>query len=114
MSTTISQIQLYGKESDKIQFATNNAWSANLINGKKVLQLNIFALPGSVFTVNKHGGRKITINDSGIFALDCTTQPLEELYLSKYSYNKLQANVASHFIIIDMICVEKKEDTNNE
>lgn len=82
-----------------------SGWSENLIAGKKVTELGIYALPGTKFAVNQKGNdENLIINGSGIFNLTFGDRPITELYLSEDSYNLCKNS--SHFIVIDLIYEE--------
>ena len=98
----IAQIK-YPAEKNLPSFTSG--WSKNLIAGKKVTELGIYALPGTKFATKlKDEGSvaNIIINGSGIFNMEHLE--ITELYLSEESYN-LCIN-SSHFIVIDLIYEE--------
>lgn len=96
--------QLRYPNDDAISFDINNIWSNNLIEGKSVIQLGIYALPGTTFLINQDNkvrGEGLIINGTGIFQINTKEKPITSLRLNKNSYNNATTN--NHFIIIDLI-----------
>ena len=92
----------------QLRYPSNNApifengWSNNLIAGKNVIQLGIYALPGTEFLVNQDNkvkGESLKINGTGIFQINVEDRPITSLKLKESSY----ININEHFIIIDLI-----------
>lgn len=77
-------------------------WSNNLIEGKSVISLGIYALPGTQFLINQRNvirGESLVINGTGIFQINVEDRPITSLRLKKESYE----NIGEHFIIIDLV-----------
>lgn len=104
MAKTIEQLCFFGDES--IEFE-ENGYSTNLINGKNVIQLGIYAVPGTKFRINQidsDNSKDLIINGSGIFSMNIENRPITKLSIFKNSFENI-AN-SQHQIIIDLITEE--------
>lgn len=81
---------------------SGNYWSPNLLeNLGSVIQLGIYALPGTEFRTSENIEQTFIINGSGLFSLNTQQIPLNYLSLNKKSYENILKG--QHFIIIDLI-----------
>ena len=106
MAKQIKQLRLIGNiDTDSITFDEDAIWSNNLIAGKYVVQLGIYALPGTQFLLNQDDeidGEDLQINNMGIFQVDVEERPITSLKLKRASYDKLRS-MGNHMIVIDYI-----------
>ena len=75
--------------------------NTDFASGKKIKQLGIYALPGTIFQINGEDNR-LVINGSGILQIDGEDVPITSLKLFNYA----APMVENHFIIIDMVYEE--------
>ena len=105
MTRQFTQLRYIGANSEAISFESGSEWSNNLIDGKYVVQLGIYALPGTKFLLNQDNklmGENLVINNTGIFQIDIEDRPITSLRLNKNSYENLSEN-SGHVIIIDLL-----------
>lgn len=110
MASKIKQIRfpgypISGDDYWKQDQNTKKFWSPNLLKDLgSVIQLGIYALPGTEFRTNENIEQTLIINGSGLFSLNVEEIPLNYLSLNKDSYdNTVQSQ---HFIIIDLVYEE--------
>ena len=113
MARKIKQIRFPGHDIDTwvLDQNTGKEWSSNLFEGLgSVIQLGIYALPGTEFRTNKNIIQTFIMNGSGLFSLNTEEIPLRYLSLSKNSYDNIENG--QNFIIIDLIYDDLSVENN--
>lgn len=113
MQKKIKQLRFDNSNSSEITFT--NGWSNNLIETLgPVIQLGIYALPGTRFKINQAQSygeiEELIINGYGLFSIDLENKPITTISLHQESYNNSKEN--NHFIIIDLIYIPKGVEDN--
>lgn len=57
--------------------------STNILDASSAVTLGIHALPGTTFSIMQNGSAQFKIGPTGNLALDCSENPIKELYLIK-------------------------------
>lgn len=102
MAKKIAQLRFPGSSID----FKNTDWSENLVeNLGTIMQVGIYALPGTKFKISQNEGAEaaLIINGLGIFNMDVTDHPINSIRLSKSSYDLMSNN---QFIVIDLVYEE--------
>ena len=108
MVRKIKQIR-FPEQSGSIVFT--DGWSNNLVQDLgNVVQLGIYALPGTQFRINQDVNinsllnKELIINNSGLFSVNIEDNPIISIQLSENSYENIKE---AHAIIIDLVYVER-------